>query len=239
MKDFLTKLLDKRDLFLLLVGLALVVLAAAGTISIQGQSVAIADPLWRIALAGIGAGLIMIGLLLVLRDLRSPRPGRPLKLDHDVFLASPMAALADKEAYKAQRQEVLAVKDALRAHSGIGKIYDAGENLSPDKWDPTDTAAEVDLEALRHSRYFLLLYPERIASSVLFEAGYALGLGKPAVYVVRDSKALPYLMQELNNLSRRYPQVRIWECADTAAIVDRIRQTGSRMFTADVATPDD
>ena len=73
---------------------------------------------------------------------------------------------------------------------------------------------------------------------MLFEAGYALGMGKPSVYVARKAEALPYLMQELNNLSRNYPQVRIWECDDTAAIVERIRQTGSRMFTAEVPPPD-
>lgn len=57
-------------------------------------------------------------------------------------------------------------------------------------------------------------------------------MGKPALYVVRDATDLPFLMQELNNLSRKYPQVRIWECADVDAVVRRIEQSGARIFDA-------
>jgi hypothetical protein len=238
MKDFIAGVFAKPAYFILLVGLTVFILAAAGTITVKGQTIALADPVWRIVVGAVAGLLIVISVALIFRDLRSPRPVQPFKLQYDVFLASPMAALEEEGAYAAQRAEIAAIKDALRAHSSIGKIYDAGEKITGAKWDPKDTAAEVDLEALRHSRYFLLIYPTRLASSVLFEAGYALGMGKPSVYVARKAEALPYLMQELNNLSRIYPQVRIWECDDTAAIVERIRQTGSRMFTAEVPPPD-
>lgn len=236
MKDFFIRLLDKPALYMFTLGLLCLVLAAAGTITFQGETIAVADPAWRIALAVAGGVLALFGGALIARDTRNPRPRQPFRLDYDVFIASPMAALDDEAAYKAQRQEVEAIKEALHSYSDVGKVYDAGAKIQGVKWDPKDFAAEIDLEALRHSRNFLLVYPERIASSVLFEAGYALGMGKPAVYVVREKEKLPYLMQELNNLSRIYPQVRIWECDNTAAIVDRIRQTGKRMFTADVAT---
>lgn len=238
MKDFFIRLLDKPALYMFTLGLLCLVLAAAGTVSFQGETIAVADPAWRIALAIAGMVLALFGGLLIARDTRNPRPRQPFRLDYDVFLASPMAAFEDEAAYKTQREQVAAIKEALRTHSEIGKVYDAGDKIRGVRWDPRDFAAEVDLEALRHSRNFLLVYPARIASSVLFEAGYALGMGKPAVYVVRKTETLPYLMQELNNLSRIYPQVRIWECEDTAAIVERIRQTGKRMFTADVPPTD-
>jgi len=238
MKDFFIRLLDKPALYMFTLGLLCLVLAAAGTITFHGETIAVADPAWRIALAAAGILLALLGALLIARDARNPRPMQPFRLDYDVFLASPMAAFDDEAAYQAQRAEVTAIKEALQSHSGISKVYDAGATIQGVKWDPKDFAAEIDLEALRHSRNFLLVYPERIASSVLFEAGYALGMGKPAIYVVRERKKLPYLMQELNNLSAIYPKVRIWECDDTAAIVDRIRQTGKRMFTADVPAPD-
>ncbi|HEX8526728.1 hypothetical protein [Allosphingosinicella sp.] len=248
MKDFFVRLLEKPALYIFTMGLLCVVLGAAGTISFQGETIAVADPAWRIALAVAGLALAGLGAALIARDTRNPRPSQPFRLDYDIFIASPMAALDDPAAYHAQRQEVAAITEALHSHAGIEKVYDAGtkipaaneagEKMGAVKWDPKDFAAEVDLEALRHSKYFLLIYPHRIASSVLFEAGYALGMGKPAVYVVRKRDQLPYLMQELNNLSRIYPQVRIWECDDTAAIVERIRQTGTRMFTADVPAPD-
>lgn len=238
MKDFFVRLLDKPALYILTLGLLCLLLAAAGTITFRGESIAVADPAWRIALALAGSALAVAGAALIARDTRNPRPRQPFRLDYDIFIASPMAAFDDQAAYRTQREEVAAIKEALHSHSGIGKVYDAGDKIPGVKWDPKDFAAEVDLEALRHSQNFLLIYPERIASSVLFEAGYALGMGKPAVYVVRKRDQLPYLMQELNNLSRIYPQVRIWECDDTSAIVERIRQTGKRMFTAEVSQPD-
>lgn len=238
MKDFFIRLLEKPALYMFTIGLLFLLLAAAGTITWQGQTIAVADTVWRVALAAVGILLALLGAALITRDTRNPRPRQPFRLDYDVFIASPMAALADKAAYKAQRDEVTAIKNALRASSGISKIYDAGDKIQEGKWDPNDAAAEDDLEALRHSRNFLLIYPERIASSVLFEAGYALGMGKPAVYVVRNRDELPYLMQELNNLSRIYPQVRIWECRDTAAILERIRLTSGRMFTTDTGQSD-
>lgn len=238
MKDFFLRLLEKPALYMFTIGILFLLLAAAGTITWQGQTIAVADTVWRIALAVVGLLLALLGASLIVRDTRNPRPGQPFRLDYDVFVASPMAALDGEAAYKAQRDEVTAIKEALRAHSGVDRIYDAGDKIEGVKWDPKDSAAEDDLEALRHSRNFVLIYPERIASSVLFEAGYALGMGKPAVYIVRETEKLPYLMQELNNLSRIYPQVRIWQCPDTAAIVERIRQTGKRMFAADAAPPE-
>ena len=236
MKDLFSRLLDRPTYLLLLIGVGAVILASAN-ITLKDQSIAVADPFWRNVLAGVGIPLILLSVAFIVRDLISARPGSPLKLKYDVFIASPMASL-EGPAYAAQRTEIEGIKDALMANSGISKIYDAGAKLQQDKWDPTVVAAEDDLEALRHSRYFLLVYPERIASSVLFEAGYALGLGKSAVYIVRQAKSLPFLMQELDNLSRTYPQIKIWECPDTAAIVERVRQTGRRMFTSDVAPPE-
>lgn len=173
MKGIATSLFERPTLVILLAGLASLLLAAAGTITVHGETIAIADPVWRIVLSSVGGLLILFGVALIARDVRSPRPTQPFKLTYDVFLASPMQALDGDAAYNAQRADTLRVKEALRAHSATNTIYDAGEKLTVGRWDPQDVAAEVDLEALRHSRYFLLLYPERITSSVLFEAGYA------------------------------------------------------------------
>jgi len=235
MKEFFTRLLDKPALYMLTIGVLFVLLAAAGTITWQGQTIAVADTAWRLALSGAGALLAFAGIALIVRDTRNPRPRRPFNLKYDVFLASPMAALSDADAFKAQRVEIDRIKTALRSHGSVSTIYDAGEGLKPGKWNPNDFAADVDLEALRHSRYFMLIYSAKLASSVLFEAGYAVGMGKPAVYVVRNPVDLPFLMQQLNQMPRHYPQVRIWVCADTDAIVRRIETMGKQIFTANAA----
>jgi nucleoside 2-deoxyribosyltransferase len=53
------------------------------------------------------------------------------------------------------------------------------------------------MEVLQNSGSFVMLYPQKLTSSALFEAGYALALGRPSLFFVRDEKDLPYLMQRL------------------------------------------
>lgn len=233
MKEFLKGLFSRPAYFVLIVGVALLLLAAAGTITVRAQTIAIADPLWRVVIAAVGLILTGVSIALIYADLRNPRPGRPLKLQYDVFLASAMAAIDDKKAYEKQRADIESIKDALLARPGIKTIYDSGVSLSFKDWEPEQVAAEVDLEALRHSRYFMLYYPQMLPSSVLFEAGYAVGMGKPAVYIVPDQNGLPFLMRDMEALSRRYPQVRIWECKSVNEIVKRIRQSGKHVFAGD------
>jgi hypothetical protein len=239
MAEFLKGVFSKPAYLILIVGVGLLVLAAAGTLTINGQTVAVADLPWRIGLAAIGLLLTAMALALIYADVRNPRPGRPLKLKYDVFLASAMAAVEDEQAYEKQRADIARIKEALLARPGIATIYDSGVNLTFKKWEPGQVAAEVDLEALRHSRYFMLYFPEKLASSVLFEAGYAVGMGKPAVYIVPEREKLPFLMREMESVSRRYPQVRIWECASVDDIVSRIRLSGAHVFAGDEAVKDE
>jgi hypothetical protein len=240
MKDFLKSLFDRPTVLVLVSGIVFLLIGAAGTLAWKGTGIVVADPVWRIVIGVIGALLTGLGVMLIVRDTLYPRPGRPLKTKYDVFLASPMAALDKKPLFDKQRAEVTRIKDALRKYAGVTSIYDSGEGLKFGKWEPKDFAADIDLEALRTSRYFILVYPEKIVSSVLFEAGAAIGMGKPGIYIVTDSeKGLPYLMQQMNNLPRRYPQVRIWECEDIDRIVARIELSGKQIFTEDKpATPE-
>ncbi|MBO9713806.1 hypothetical protein [Sphingomonas sp.] len=235
MKEFFKSLLDKPTLIILLAGLASLLLGAAGKIAVMGQQVAIADPVWRIVLGVAGVLLCGFGVALVIRDTRNPRPSRPFKHKYDVFFASPMAAVTTEAEFDQQRAAVSKIKDALLKHAEVTTIYDAGSGLKFGKWEPEDFAADTDMEALRNSRYFVLHYPGKLRSSVLFEAGVALGMGKPAIYLTTDAADLPYLMQQMNNLPRRYPQVRIWECADVDAIVARIAQSGKSIFSTQAA----
>jgi len=145
-----------------------------------------------------------------------------------------MAAAGD---FQRQRSDTLDVIDLLMKHAGIKSVYYAGQGIrSVDSFEPQDVAAVVDLDAIRKSRFFLMLYPERVASSVLFEAGFALALGRPAVYLVRAEKDLPFLMQNAGNLSADYPRVKIYECADHAAQLRLIERAGKNLFAKTAGT---
>ena len=56
-------------------------------------------------------------------------------------------------------------------------------------------AAEKDIEALRRSRNFMMIYPHAAVTSCLLEAGYALIADMPSFYFVRNTDDLPYMMR--------------------------------------------
>lgn len=123
---------------------------------------------------------------------------------HDVFVSCPMASLKGDE-YQAMRQTV---KDLLGAMRKAGyRAYCAAEKLvDQNAFDPEGVAAEHDLEILRTSRNFVMIYPQKLVSSCLLEAGHALASGKPSMYFVHTDDDLPYMLRgaiERINIVRR------------------------------------
>jgi nucleoside 2-deoxyribosyltransferase len=82
--------------------------------------------------------------------------------------------------------------------------------------------------AIQESKYFVMIYQSKIVSSCIFEAGYAIALRKRSLYLVRDKKDLPFLLQQageaLNSL------VRIREVPDIAEITKLISKHKMLLF---------
>ncbi len=115
---------------------------------------------------------------------------------YDVFLSAPMAAFANDAEYQASRTQIKKVFDALKKDGT--RVYWAAENvLSIDDFDTMDVSVTDDLSALARSRCFILVYPEKLVTSALFEAGYALARNAMSHYFVRNRDDLPFLMREL------------------------------------------
>lgn len=115
--------------------------------------------------------------------------------DFDVFLSVPMAGWPPAE-YEAGWQDIKLVYDALL---GCGlKVYWSGEKIDTvAKFQSTDVSANKDLPAIDRSRHFMLVYPKKLATSAIFEAGYAYARSKPARYFTPVFADLPYLMRKL------------------------------------------
>ena len=94
---------------------------------------------------------------------------------------------------------------------------------------PEDFSLSEDLEALRRSKYFMLVYPERIVSSVLFEAGLAVALGKPSVYFIRDRRNLPFLMKQAEQ-AKLPAGVRIYEYESLSKIENLLQNPGEGLW---------
>lgn len=116
---------------------------------------------------------------------------------YDVFIASTMAGHENNDNYKKAKKEIDEIKKHLIENCNIKTVYYAGDTLeTKNDFSPQSLSLELDMKALKESKYFLLYYPEKIMSSVLFEAGFALALGKPSVYLVKNRADLPYLMEQ-------------------------------------------
>lgn len=115
--------------------------------------------------------------------------------DYDVFLSVPMAGWPAKE-YEQGWQDIKKVFDALK-ECGL-RVYWSGETINTvAKFQSTDVSANKDLPAIERSRHFMLVYPKKLPTSAIFEAGFAFALGKPARYFTPVFADLPYLMRKL------------------------------------------
>ncbi|KRD77263.1 alpha/beta fold hydrolase [Lysobacter sp. Root983] len=157
------------------------------------------------------------------------------RFKYDVFVAAAMAGHSGDAEYADNRATVLAMIEVLKQRCGYTSVFYAGATMpTMEDFDPEELALRKDMAALRESRHFILFYPKRIVSSVLYEAGWALILGKPSIYIVGDDQDLPFLMQEASQafVERR---VRIFECPDRASVLERLTAYGPELFDASAA----
>lgn len=148
---------------------------------------------------------------------------------HDVFISSPMAAIQDDEKYKENRKNVLKLVEVFRKECKFKSVYFAGHEIESMKdFEAPNISAGDDIQELRASKYFVLHYPEKIVSSVLFEAGVALELGIPSLYFVKDRDHLPFLMRQAE---MAFSNVKIYEFNTADDIVALFKKNGERLFS--------
>jgi hypothetical protein len=138
---------------------------------------------------------------------------------HDVFISCPMTSLAEGE-YAKMRDTIEKLTDAINAKGFTA--YSAVRRISTqDSVDPESIAAEQDLPALTMSRNFLMIYPGRILSSCLLEAGYALVAGIPSLYFVKSDDDLPYLLRGAVESFRNTRRVKFRDAKEIVSFFER------------------
>jgi nucleoside 2-deoxyribosyltransferase len=129
---------------------------------------------------------------------RSEAAGKAL----DLFIAAPMSGYQSDAEYRRTRGLVMSLIAALKDARPNARIYFAGTGIETSAdFTGQKMAMQDDLAALQRSDVFILIYPEKVHSSVLVEAGYALALRIPTIVLVRRKADLPYLFQEAENLA--------------------------------------
>lgn len=144
----------------------------------------------------------------------------------DVFLAAPMAAMADAD-FERDLQKIKDIKAALETKCGFSRVFFAGTNMKTKAdFETSDLSIGKDLDALKESQIFILIYPEKIVSSVLVEVGIALALGKQSYYFGKTDD-FPFLMQQANN---QFDYVKIYNGKSYDEIYRIIDKNANELF---------
>ena len=157
---------------------------------------------------------LLVATLLYLHDLSAVRdklanatissgvstaqsPGvAPSKKQFDLFISAPMDALGNDESYRQNQDVILRVMQAFRENTKMASIYFGG--ALPDsraEFDDEAQGYEAVYGALQKSQHFVLIWPQKVATSALFEIGVAAQLAIPTVIFHRESADLPYLLR--------------------------------------------
>lgn len=93
-------------------------------------------------------------------------------------------------------------------------------------FDAADISIGSDLDALKESGKFILIYPEKIVSSVLVEAGIALALGKQSFFFGRTEN-FPFLLQQAN---QQFDHIKIYNSQSFDDILAIITKNAHNLF---------
>lgn len=152
----------------------------------------------------------------------------------DVFLSVPMAAFTSDDEYRSFRAEAMKVLKALRERCGVTAFCAIEKIEALKQFDTYGTSAIEDIRMLERSANFVMLYPRRLATSALFEAGYALARGMPCRFFVRDQSVdehkLPFLMRRLPEAFTNVSIIDGSEWATYEDIADRLEQNAASWF---------
>jgi hypothetical protein len=231
-------------------GLALLVILT-GSVVIAWTGVASgAEPILWIFAGLVGLVLVACMVIYAKGSLASRRNGNPTTtgaprdetpaepdFDYEAYIAAPMEGLAPDTDFTPHNRQIIRIQDALRRECGIDPSFYAGSGIDgQDKFHQPFVALDMNLRALRASRRFILFYPQRLSSSIVFEAGLALALGKPSVWFIRDRADLPYLLKEADQASDRHGQrlpVKIIEYRTLTEILHALEVNKEGLFQID------
>lgn len=119
----------------------------------------------------------------------------------DLFVASPMDALSSDDLYEGDQRTVSGLVEKLRAFPGLERIFYAGETR-PTRGHFNDPSVSLrgNLKALRASRAFVMIHPDRLPSSTVVEATFALAWEIPGILFVRRRDDLPFLLRSVTDV---------------------------------------
>ena len=141
---------------------------------------------------------------------------------YDLFVSAPMSSFGiTKYLHWDFRKHITEVVQAFEEKCGFQRVYPKDAAHMPSE----AVGIHESLHALERANRFVMIYPERIGSGCLGEAGYALKLRIPCVYFVHQEECLPTFFRNRDN-----HRVRIEKFKSFKDLVTLVRVSGDRLF---------
>ena len=157
---------------------------------------------------------------------------QPEHLKKSIFLSAPMnvfLVVKRPEDYNITREEILKIISELKRNCDIKDVFYAGENIDKvGNWDLPGVSLKDDFRKIQEREYFILFWPDKFASrSSLVEAGIAMTLNKKCIYLVRNTKDLPFLLQGAHDVNSN---AKVIEYKDIDDLLRIIRTNRNKIF---------
>ena len=112
-----------------------------------------------------------------------------------IFLSAPISA-SDAHDYKRYNKKVIEIKKELLLLSDVEYVFYAGEELKDNQdFDSPESALLEDIGELRKCDTFVMIYPKKVPTSAIFEAGVAYERGMDLLFYYKKNEELPFLIR--------------------------------------------
>ncbi len=188
----------------------------------------------------VGCLLLPFTCLLTLYLMYGPRSGQIATLEvidefkapsgrsYDLFVSAPMAAFETENEFQSSRNAILDVVRGIKKYCRFKDVFYAGDEIESHKdFESEDISVVEDYDACFRSRYFILIYPQKIATSALIELGWAMAHKKPIVIFAKKRDELPFLAKNADSV---FKNVRIYEYKTSSDIINRFYVNSSSLF---------
>jgi len=151
-----------------------------------------------------------------------------ISCNYDAFISTPISGLQSDNEYHEIREDIVNLIKILKSHCGMKNIFYLGERITSTKGSGLpDVALKEVFQVIRESRYYIGVYPKKVATGAYVEAGFAFALNKNCVIFTTNMNDLPGIIRKAPGM---LPHVKIYEYTDEEDLLSKVREYGIKIF---------
>jgi len=150
-------------------------------------------------------------------------------LTYDIFISAPMAAFENDNDFKSSKASLTDVIREIKRSCGFHEVFYAGREIESSKDFAAEGLAVIEnFRAVKYSKYFLLIYPKKLATSALIEFGWAMAFKKPIIILVKNREDLPFLLKQID---AKFDHIDLFTYKTSSNIRDLFSKNGLLLFS--------